>query len=346
VGDVVVRVDVYEGRTLSALHALFRESGTMVQFALALPTADASAPHRSPGRRFSNLTRPLAAVTCLLIVLGVSTARAQVSSPPPQSPPASGKPPEPTTTEGLGLDLTEEAKKPAPSAVPLPSDGVKVQGAAPALDEQSLVEDDRVKSIQRKVFLKTHRFELLPTIFVSVNDPFYTKWGGALRGSYFLSDRLAIAAHVSFYELFPTDDVKTAKANFQSRIFYSQPKWSALGTVEWSPIYGKATIFNTIIHFDGFILGGLGAMWTDTSSTPLNSANPSQGSRGPAIAGELGIGLRFMTSDWLSVNLALINTAYVDQPAGTNKGSIQNILAINAGISVFFPFRSTGRESE
>ena len=119
-----------------------------------------------------------------------------------------------------------------------------------------------------------------------------------------------------------------------------------LGTVEWSPIYGKATIFNSIIHFDGFILGGLGAMWTDTSSTPLNSANPSQGSRGPAIAGELGIGLRFMTTDWLSVNLALIDTAYVDQPAGTNKGSIQNILAINAGISVFFPFRSTGRESE
>lgn len=290
------------------------------------------------------MTRPLAAVTCLLLVLGVSTARAQVSSPPPQSPPAQGKPQEPTTTEGLGLDLTDEAKKPAPSTVPLPSDGVKAQG--PALDEQSLVEDDRVKSIQRKVFLKTHRFELLPTIFVSVNDPYYSKWGGALRGSFFLSDTLAIAAHVSFYELLPTDDVRTAKANFQSRIFYSQPKWSMLGTVEWSPIYGKATIFNSIIHFDGFILGGLGAMWTDTSSTPLNSANPSQGSRGPAIAGELGIGLRFMTTDWLSVNLALIDTAYVDQPAGTNKGSIQNILAINAGISVFFPFRSTGRESE
>ncbi|HSP18254.1 MAG TPA: hypothetical protein VLQ79_01980, partial [Myxococcaceae bacterium] len=185
------------------------------------------------------MTRPLAAVTCLLIVLGVGSARAQVSSPPPQSPAAPGKLQEPTTTEGLGLDLTDEAKKPAPSAVPLPSDGVKPQGAA--LDEQSLVEDDRVKSIQRKVFLKTHRFELLPTIFVSVNDPFYSKWGGALRGSYFLSDRLAIAAHVSFYELLPTDDVRTAKANFQSRIFYSQPKWSAIGAVEWSPIYGKAT---------------------------------------------------------------------------------------------------------
>jgi len=290
------------------------------------------------------LTRPLAAVTCLLLVLGVPTARAQASSPPLQSAPAAAKPPEPTTTEGLGLDLTEEAKKPAPATVTLPSDAMKAQG--PAFDEQSLVEDDRVKSIQRKVFLKTHRFELLPTIFLSLNDPFYSKWGGSLRGSFFLSDTVAIAVHVSFYELLPTDDVKTAKANFQSRIFYSEPKWSMLGAVEWSPIYGKATIFNTIIHFDGFILGGLGAMWTDTSSTPLNSSNPSQGTRGPSIAAELGIGLRFMTTDWLSVNLALINTAYVDQPAGTTKGAIQNILAINAGISFFFPFRSTGRESE
>jgi len=269
--------------------------------------------------------------------------RAQGTPPPsPSSAPQQEKPPEPTT-EGLGLDLTEEGKKPPPSTVALPSDKVK---DAPVLDEQSLVEEDRVKSIQRKVFLKTHRFELLPTIFVSVNDPYYSKWGGSLRGSFFLSDTLAVAVHASVYDLLPTDDVRTAKANFQSRIFYSVPKWSVLGAVEFSPIYGKATIFNTIIHFDGFILGGLGALWSDTSSTPLDSKNPSGPTRGPNIAAEFGIGLRFMTTDWLSVNLALIDTTYVDQPAGTNKGAIQNILALNAGVSLFFPFRSTGRESE
>ncbi len=49
-----------------------------------------------------------------------------------------------------------------------------------------------------------------------------------------------------------------------------------LGAVEWSPIYGKATIFNSIIHFDGFILAGLGAMWSDTSSTPLDSKQPER----------------------------------------------------------------------
>jgi outer membrane beta-barrel protein len=281
-------------------------------------------------------------------VLSAPAARAQTTTPPPaqtQPTPAPGaqeKPPEPTT-EGLGLDLTEEAKKPAPSTVVLPSDKVK---DAPVLDEQSLVEDDRVKSIQRKVFLKTHRFELLPTIFVSLNDPYYSKWGGSLRGSFFFSDTLAVAVHASIYDLLPTDDVRTAKANFQSRIFYSVPKWSILGAVEWSPIYGKATIFNSIIHFDGFILAGLGALWSDTSSTPLDSKNPGGPTRGPNIAGEFGIGFRFMTTDWLAVNLAVINTSYVDTPAGTNKGAIQNILALNAGISLFLPFRSTGRESE
>ena len=294
------------------------------------------------------MTRPLAAVTCLLLLLSAFGASAQAPTPSPPAQPAPAapgaqeKPPEPTT-EGLGLDLTEEAKKPPPSTVNLPSDKVK---DTPVLDEQSLVEDDRVKSIQRKVFVKTHRFELLPTIFVSVNDPYYSKWGGSLRGSFFLSDTLAVAVHASIYDLLPTDDVRTAKADFQSRIFYSVPKWSVLGAVEWSPIYGKATIFNSIIHFDGFILAGLGALWSDTSSTPLDSKNPSGPTRGPNIAGEFGFGFRFMTTDWLSVNLALINTSYVDQPAGTNKGAIQNILALNAGISLFFPFRSTGRESE
>jgi outer membrane beta-barrel protein len=271
-------------------------------------------------------------------------ARAQGQPQPTPPPPGAPTPSAPQqTTEGLGLDLTEEAQKKAPpAAVPpggRPSD-------VPQLDEAALTQEDRVKSIQRKVFLKTHRFELLPTIFVSVNDPYYSKWGGSVRGSYFFSDTLAISAHASIYQLLPTDDVTLAKANFQSRIFYSKPQWSMLGAVEWSPIYGKATIFNTIIHFDGFILGGLGAVWTETSSTPLDSNQPNGPKRGPHPAGELGIGLRFMATDWFSVNIALIDQSYVDQPAGSVKGTIQNILAVNAGVSIFIPFRSTGRESE
>jgi outer membrane beta-barrel protein len=273
------------------------------------------------------------AVTCLLLLS--SAARAQ--QPPPASPPPS---PQAPASQGLGLDLTEPTKPDAPVAKPAPA------SEAQPLDEADLTQDDLVKSIQRKVFLKAHRFELAPFIFVSVNDPYYSKWGISLRGTYFLADTLGISLHASWYQLVTTDNVNIAKENFQSRIYYSVPQWSALGDLEWSPIYGKATIFNSIFHFDLYLLAGLGLVWTETSATPVDSLQPNGPKRGPAFAGEVGVGMRFIVLDWLSVNLALIDTSYVDTPAGTTLGGIQNLFTINAGVSFFIPFKSTGRESE
>jgi outer membrane beta-barrel protein len=110
-----------------------------------------------------------------------------------------------------------------------------------------------------------------------------------------------------------------------------------MADVEWSPLYGKVTIFNSILHFDGFLLGGLGV---------VNTFASSDASKGIKPAADMGIGLRFMVLDWLAVSLAVINTAYVDQPVGTTKGALQNVMTLNAGFSFFFPFRSTGRDAE
>ena len=285
--------------------------------------------HGPLGRRLQTLRR-LVAVTCLL--LSASAARAQ------QTPPAPSQPP---TTPGLGLDLTQETPKPeAPAAKP----------AAPApsqpLDEAELTQDDLVKSVQRKVFLKAHRFELMASVFLSVNDPYYSKWGVSLRGTYFLADTLGLSIHGSWYQVYPTPAVTLAKQTFQSRIYYSVPEWSLLGDVEWSPIYGKASIFNSIFHFDVFLLGGLGVVWTETSPTPIDSLQPNGPTRGPSFAGEIGIGMRFVALDWMSIDLALVDTCYGDTPAGTSLGAIQNLFTINFGLSFFFPFKSTGRESE
>ena len=277
--------------------------------------------------------RRLAALLCLLAL--APGASAQQPPPPPSPPPAQ-------VTPGLGLDLTEEGQKSdVPAAKPPPP-------AAPAapLDEAELTQDDLVKSVQRKVFLKAHRFELAPFIFVSINDPYYSKWGLSLRGTYFLTDTLGISAHASWWQLVPTDNVSIAKRNFQSRIYYSVPQWSLLGDMEWSPIYGKASIFNSIFHFDVYLLGGLGVVWTETSSTPVDANQPNGPTRGPSFAGEIGIGMRFIVLDWLSVNVSLIDTSYVDTAAGTSIGALQNLFTINFGVSFFFPFKSTGRESE
>jgi len=270
---------------------------------------------------------------CLLLL--TPAARAQ------QVPPTQPPPTQPPASPGLGLDLTQEGQKveaPPPVKPPPPS--------TQPLDEAELTQDDLVKSTQRKVFLKAHRFELATTIFMTVNDPYYLKWGVSLRATYFLADTLGISAHGTWWQVAATDNVTIAKQNFQSRIYYSVPQWSLLGDFEWSPIYGKASIFNSIFHFDVFLLAGLGVVWTETSSTPLNSLQPNGPTRGPSFAGEIGIGMRFIALDWLSINLSLVDTSYGDTPAGTTLGAIQNLFTINLGVSIFIPFKSTGRESE
>jgi outer membrane beta-barrel protein len=250
--------------------------------------------------------------------------------------------------EGMGLDLTEDAKpaeetpaappaEEARPAAPPTADKAKdvpVEALMPLTD---ITQDDRVKSVQRKVYLKKHRFELSPLVSISVNDPFYSKFGGSLRGAWYLADTLAISARGSLMQVIPADDVRTAKRTFNSKIYNSVPQWSAMGDVEWAPLYGKVSFLNSILHFDGYLLGGLGVVRTETSALPDRGLNP---------AADLGLGMRFVTKDYLAVNVALINTSYVDQPLGSSKGAVQNIMTLNAGISIFLPLRSTGRESE
>ena len=260
--------------------------------------------------------------------------------------------------EGLGLDLTDDAKKDEQKKDEQKKDeqkagsspeASKASAAAdkqpapppPTLGEAEIIQEDRVKSVQRKVYLKKHRFELAPSVSTSINDPYYSKYAVNIRGGFYLADTVAVAARFSWLGAFgpgyvyPNDDVRTAKRDFQSRIFYSVPQWSTMADLEWSPLYGKVAIFNSILHIDAYLLGGAGVVHTETSV---------QRGLNPAV--DLGIGMRFVAKDFLAVNVALINTTYVDQPAGTTKGATQNLMMLGAGISVFLPFRSTGREAE
>ncbi len=250
-----------------------------------------------------------------------------------------------------GLDLTDGPKKKpdeAKPAEPVAPATPSTSASAPATNrseaskadegsagERDITREDRVKSVQRKLYLKKGRFELAPYVSTSINDPYYTKFGVALRGAYYIADTVAVSARFSLMQTLPTEDVRTAKNVFQSRIFFSVPYWSLMGDLEWSPIYGKVSFLNSILHFDAYALAGAGAVTTETSNKD-----------GMHLAGDLGVGMRFVAKDFLAVNVALINTSYVDQPTGTTKGVTQNVMTLNVGLSLFFPFKSTFREAE
>lgn len=270
-------------------------------------------------------------------------------------------------TEGFeGVDLTgedkkEEPKKEEPEVASPPPTPVKTatdvtpgtttpKKEGPAV-ERDTTQDDRVKSVQRKLYLKRGRFEIAPSFIINVNDAYYTKLGAAARVAFYPHDSLAISARFSIMQTTPTDDVKTAKRNLFSRIFFSVPVWSVMGDLEWSPLYGKVAIFNTILHLDGYLIGGGGVVYTETSAvafpgTPAKADGSAPDPRGVNPAFDLGLGLRFVVKDFLAVNVALINTTYVDTPTGTTKGITQNLMMVNVGLSLFIPFRSSYQEAQ
>lgn len=255
---------------------------------------------------------------------------------------------------GMGLDLTDDSTQkkdeqktedvipgqeqrtetpPPTTNTPPITSGAKKEDSA--VGEREVIQDDRVKSVQRKVYLKRHRFEIAPFIGLSVNDPYYTKWGANVRVGYFLADTLSLGVRGHWLNVVRTDDVVIAKRDFQSRIFFSVPQWGGIADVEWSPLYGKVAFFNSILHFDGYLLGGAGVINTEAALKI-----------GIAPAVEVGAGMRFVAKDYLAVNACVLNTSYVDQPVGTTKGATQNMLTLNVGVSIFLPLKSTGREAE
>ena len=117
-----------------------------------------------------------------------------------------------------------------------------------------------------------------------------------------------------------------------------------MADLEWSPLYGKVSFLNSILHIDGYLLAGGGVVFTERTGTPDPANNDQPRPINPGF--DLGLGLRFVAKDFVSVNLGLVNTTYVDTPRGTTKGVTQNLRMLTVGVSLFIPFKSTYREAE
>jgi outer membrane beta-barrel protein len=250
-----------------------------------------------------------------------------------------------------GLDLTDnpkkEEKKPEekPASKPPPSSSSSSSAAAPkkpAADtenlgtaERDITQEDRVKSVQKKLYVKRRRVELAPYFAFSLNDPYYFKLGAAVRLAFYLADTIALSVRGTYLSTLKTSDLRVAQKVFDANVFFSKPIGIVMADLEWSPFYGKVAFGNSILQLDGYLCLGAGGVYSDTSA-----------SQGIHPAFDIGGGLRFVVRDWVAVNAALINTTYVDTPAGTTKGNTQNAMMLHVGLSIFIPFRSTFQEAQ
>lgn len=195
------------------------------------------------------------------------------------------------------------------------------------------IREDRIKSIQRKPFLKRHRWELTPLFALSLNDAFYQKMGGGASIAYHVADSLGLELQAVYVGTIQTDMVVFFQQANQALPKVSQLQYYLTANVQWSPLYGKLSLFtDAIVHFDAYLVGGFGMAQTET---------------GPKFASNIGIGLRYFATSWLVIKIEVRDLMYTEKlkldVQREEFSDIQNHVMLSAGVSFFLPFEFSYR---
>lgn len=184
---------------------------------------------------------------------------------------------------------------------------------------------DRIKAVSRKVFLKEGRFSLNPYAGISTNDAFFRRWTVGTRASYHLTDSFSLemgGAWNAFSEQLESVRIvgQVQSAIPDEAVLYGYADAGAT----FAPVYGKVSLMSEwVIHFDGFVSGGLGAVFTS-----------NQDAIHPAM--QLGIGSRVFLNRWLVFRAELRDYVYPQSRSGFS--TLQNLLMLNLGVGFYFPF--------
>lgn len=169
-----------------------------------------------------------------------------------------------------------------------------------------------------------HRLSLSLDGSASLNDAFFQKWGGGAQVAFAFADPFALVAHYDAFGDQETPNVLIAKQVLTSQLYAT--RLHGLGGLDfaWTPIYGKLSLFNDIVHFDLYLLAGLGA---------------AQGEQGFLPASEVGLGERIFLSEWLSTGVEARYAFYVDA-AGGGPSTVQRSLLASAVVTLWLPLHN------
>jgi outer membrane beta-barrel protein len=204
------------------------------------------------------------------------------------------------------------------------------------LDDRTRRLGDRIKSVQRKAFIKRNRHELNVNGGLSLNDAFYENFTVGGGYAYHITDQFALEGNFKYFmPPVRTDAVRIIRTTESATpVLVYSPQLSMTAEVQFAPVYGKISLMaESIVHFDVYIAAGFGAMMTE-------ERRPGDGSPWRAL-GTWAIGTRIMTTEWLTVRLELRDAIYQDTRTASatrpNESAIQNLLTFNLGVSFFLP---------
>jgi len=296
------------------------------------------------GLRFRTL--PRATTVVLALAFGLTSAGSVLAAPP------TGKPPE-TPFEDRGGDTGgddaggEPAAKDAPATKKQTADAAK-PGAAPAADETSSEQapadeeaggqedaeeegnlhalaclegetaDGKRKGVQRRDFLKKHRFELGAVGGYYASDALSStySYGGAL--AFYPSEDFGLEVLVTRTPIkFKLEQPFSAFDAEQH--FTPSAAWQGVASLLWSPIHAKFKFTEaTIVHGDIFALAGAGRTFHESVL---------------GLTWEAGFGLKLYFSRFVTFRLELRDFLIPQEVLG--RGRSTNNLTILGGFSLW-----------
>lgn len=205
--------------------------------------------------------------------------------------------------------------------------GAKDKKAKDKKDKNVEVREDRIKSIQRKDFLKRHRWAVSPMVTLSLNDAFYQKAGGGAALAFHPADSLGLEIQGVYIGTVQTDMVGYYQQANQALPKVSNLRFYMTGNLLWSPLYGKLSLFtDDIVHFDAYLIAGFGMAYTET---------------GAKFATNLGLGLRYFLASWFVIKLEVRDLIYTEtftlDVQRTEFSDIQNHVMFSVGVSFYLP---------
>jgi outer membrane beta-barrel protein len=254
----------------------------------------------------------------LMLVVGASssTLRAQETTDSPEATEFS--------LEDLeGAKALEEAAEQQEEPPPVEGELVKT-----ATDEGiDLTMQDRIKAVARKTFLKTGRFELQPNVMFTVNDPFIRSFAAGGRLSWHLNEAFAVELGGGYVPSFFVQQLEPIEL-LEDELALINADNRLAGLVDvgvtFSPLYGKMAVFgDSIIHFDGFVSGGVGA----AVDNGVDFIHPAM---------NVGVGGRIFISEWLVLRADIRDYIYPQEKAGIS--TLQNLIFVSLGFGFYFPF--------
>jgi outer membrane beta-barrel protein len=207
----------------------------------------------------------------------------------------------------------------------------------------------KIPPVSGQLYRKTGRVEVTATGNLSLNDAFYSKYFGGLKGTYHFDEHWAAGLHFA-----GGPSVKTSSATVCSptkgcsdattvmmRQVPGRIRYIVGAEAAWSPVYGKLNVMSEQVgHFDLSILAGPDLVAHDEVLAQDVAGTQAPGTK-MALGGHVGLGVRLFVTESIAARLEIKDYVYsVYVPNGGIGHDVQNQLFAELGVSVFLPLRN------